>query len=85
MEMITQAQEFARIELLNRGNEINDEWIDYNNLDLHFYFNEVGEHKTDNGVFAYPVKTDEDGWRVTDTSRGTKIIDWNLDTIKVDF
>lgn len=82
-EQLERARQFAANELAQRV--ILDEWIDFESLDLHFYFDEVGEYKVDNGVFAYPVTVDDEGFRSTDTSHGAKILDWTLAPISKHF
>lgn len=85
-DQIERAQWFAQKKILN-GKNITDEWSDFEGLDLHFDFTERhgSEWEKENGVFAYPVNEQADGYRDTDTSTGVKILDWKLNAIREEF
>lgn len=55
--------------------EANDTWDEFEDMDLHMFFDEP-DYPEEEGVFAYPLVKDNLGiTQFTDTSEGIKILD----------
>lgn len=77
-EQITRAQDFAVKYIKENPVEINDTWAEFENQDLHFYFDEP-DYPDDCGVYAYPLIYDEEGGIAgTDCDVGMKILNYDL-------
>ncbi len=77
-DQLTRARAFAKQYLEDHPTERNDTWSDFEEFDLHMYFDEP-EFPDDCGVYAYPTYTDDDdGFTHTDCDHGIKILTHDL-------
>lgn len=82
-EQLERARAFAKKYMLDHPEEANDTWSDFEDLDLHMYFDELPEEPDSCGVYAYKTYTDEEGFTNTDIDSGVKILAHDLsDTYK---